>query len=83
MTQLYVGNLPASATETGLRTRFARFGRVCSVSIQLDSAAGCGKHFGFVEMGSEAEAQTATSQLNMTLYDDTVISVNRFRIKIG
>ena len=81
--KLYVGNLPASATEADLHGKFARFGQVLTVAIECDAATGRSKRFGYVEMGSEADAHTAASRLNMTQYDDMVISVNKLRIRLG
>jgi RNA recognition motif-containing protein len=75
-----VGNLPASATEIDLRTKFAQFGRVLSVIIESDSKTSRRKRFGLVEMESEAEARAAIGRLNMTQYDDMVVSVSKARI---
>ena len=81
--KLYIGNLPGSATESDLQSKFAAYGRVISVVIEFDSKTGRSKRFGYVEMESEEHAQMAVSQLNMTQYDDMVISVNKLRIRVG
>lgn len=73
--KLYVGNLPSSATEADLQAKFELFGRVLSVAIETDAITGRSKRSGLVEMESGAEAQAAIDRLNMTLYDDVVISV--------
>lgn len=73
--KLYVGNLPLSATETDLQAKFAQFGRVLSVVIETDATTGRRKRSALVEMESGAEAQAAIDRLNMTQYDDAVISV--------
>ncbi len=62
--KLYVGNLPYSATEDGLKNHFASAGSVASVKIIIDRETGRSKGFGFVEMDSEDGAQAAVSQLD-------------------
>jgi len=81
--KLYIGNLPESATEGDLLKKFARYGNVLSVAIERDAESGRSKRFGVIEMENEAGAQTAASRLNMTQYDDMVISVNKVRIRLG
>lgn len=78
--KLYVGNLPKSATENELREKFAKSGKVSSAVIQTDSTAGRNRRFGVVEMSNHDEAQVAIGRLNMTKFDDTVISVSFLRI---
>lgn len=63
-TKLYVGNLPYSATEDGLKNHFSSAGSVASVKIIIDRETGRSKGFGFVEMESEDGAQSAVSQLD-------------------
>ena len=72
---LRIGNLPSSATETELRSKFARFGTVESATVMTDSRTGRSRRFGFVEMASDLEAKTAISRLNMTQYDEMTMSV--------
>ena len=74
-TKLYLGNLPLSATEADLRLKFGRFGTVESVTIVADTTAGRRTRYGLVDMASEDEAHAAISRLNMTQYEDAVISV--------
>jgi len=74
--RLYIGNLSHSATEDGLRLLFARFGTVRSATIVTDKINGRRRRFGFVEMASAAEAKSAIGRLNMTQYEDTVMSVS-------
>jgi cold-inducible RNA-binding protein len=73
--KLRVGNLPSSATEADLRAKFEQFGHVLSVSIETDSATGRSRRSGYVEMETTGEAQAAINRLNMTQYEDMVISV--------
>ena len=62
--KLYVGNLPLSATELNLSSMFAACGAVQSVVLITDRDTGRSKGFGFVEMGSEAEARAAINSFN-------------------
>jgi RNA recognition motif-containing protein len=62
--KLYVGNLSYNMTEQELHTLFSEVGEVSSVAIIVDRMSGKSKGFGFVEMSSEAEAQSAIQQLN-------------------
>lgn len=73
--KLSVGNLPLSATEADLRLKFGRFGAVESATVMQDSRTGRSKRFGFVEMTNDAEARNAVNWLNMTQYEDTIMSV--------
>ena len=77
--RLYIGNLPQAATEDGLRLLFARFGTVRSATIVTDKIDGRRRRFGFIEMASDAEANSAIGRLNMTQYEDRVMSVSLAR----
>ena len=77
--RLYIGNLPHSATEDGLRLLFGRAGTVRSATIVTDKIDGRRRRFGFVEMSSVTEARSAINRINMTLYEDTVLSVSLAR----
>lgn len=77
---LYVGNLPRSATEEGLRERFSKSGKVSSAVIKTDETTGRNRRIGLIEMSNHTEAQIAIGRLNMTQFDDTVISVSFLRI---
>jgi cold-inducible RNA-binding protein len=79
--KLYVGNLPSSATVPELQAKFGQFGRVVSVEVATDSATGRSKRFGHVELETSDQAQAAIDRLNLTQYDDVVISVSRVRLK--
>ena len=61
---LYVGNLPWSATEEELKTHFEEAGPVKAVRIITEGGSGRSKGFGFVEMESEEGGQTAIDSLN-------------------
>ncbi|MBX3039247.1 MAG: RNA-binding protein [Bdellovibrionaceae bacterium] len=64
--KLYVGNLSFSVDDQSLSTLFSAFGRVESSRVIMDRDSGRSKGFGFVEMGSSEEAQTAIGGLNGT-----------------
>ena len=79
--KLHVGNLPASATAADLRLKFEQFGRVLSVTLDTDATTGRSRRSGLVEMEGRAEAQAAIDRLNMTQYEDMVISVYHVRLE--
>ena len=62
--KLYVGNLPYSVRDGDLEQSFSQFGAVTSAKVMMERDTGRSKGFGFVEMGSEAEAQAAIEALN-------------------
>jgi hypothetical protein len=82
-TTLHVGNLPASATESDLTSRFEQFGTVESASISRDSNTGMSKGFGQVRMASAIEAPTAIAQLNLTQQDGLTMIVSKARVDLG
>ena len=79
--KLYVGNLPYSVTESALSSKFAEFGTVESINLITDRDTGQSKGFGFVEMGSEAEAKAAIAGLNSVDYDGRAMKVNEAKPK--
>ena len=62
--KLYVGNLPYSFRDNDLQQAFAAHGNVTSAKVMMERDTGRSKGFGFVEMGSDAEAQTAINAMN-------------------
>ena len=62
--KVYVGNLPYDTTEEEIRQLFSGAGTVASASIVTDRETGRSKGFGFVQMGSQAEAEKAVSMFN-------------------
>lgn len=74
--KLYVGNLPFSATEEDLRELFEGHGTVESAAVISDRETGRSRGFGFVEMGSEGEAQSAIQALNGFDLDGRNLRVN-------
>jgi cold-inducible RNA-binding protein len=62
--KLYVGNLPYEVKEEDLTKNFGEIGECIAVNIVKDKYSGSSRGFGFVEMGTEEEAQEAIRQLN-------------------
>lgn len=62
--KLYVGNLPYSYRDDDLQQAFSQFGAVNSAKVMMERDTGRSKGFGFVEMGSPAEAQAAIQGMN-------------------
>ena len=62
--KLYVGNLTYGVTDSELEQMFAAHGTVQSAQVIMDRDTGRSKGFGFVEMGSEQEAQAAIAAMN-------------------
>lgn len=77
--KLYVGNLNYRTTESRLRMLFEEHGQVESVTVVTDRDTGRSKGFGFVEMGSEEEAQAAKGALNGQTVDEREIRVDEAR----
>jgi RNA recognition motif-containing protein len=75
-TRLYVGNLAYSVDDQSLQQHFAEAGQVTSAKVMMDRDSGRSKGFGFVEMGSEADAQSAIRRLNGQALDGRAIVVN-------
>ena len=75
MTKLYIGNLPFSATEDTVRTMFAEFGAVQSLSLVTDRDTGAPRGFGFVEM-SGGDAAKAMQGLNGKDFGGRPLKVN-------
>ena len=74
---LYVSNLPLTATEQLLTSKFEKFGTVVAVRINRDPVTGVTRCNGFVEMRTAAEAARAVNWLNLANFDGRVMSVNR------
>ncbi len=76
---IYVGNLSYEVTEEDLRLAFEPFGQVESANIIKDKYSGQSKGFGFVEMPSKAEAQSAIERLNGEELKGRTLNVNEAR----
>jgi RNA recognition motif-containing protein len=79
--KLYVGNLAYSVTASDLEKLFEPYGRVESAQVIADRDTGQSKGFGFVEMGSDQEAQAAIAALNGKESDGRALTVNEARPK--
>jgi RNA recognition motif-containing protein len=76
---IYVGNLPYTATEEEIRELFAAFGQVTSVTLITDKFSGQPRGFGFVEMQDSAEAEAAIQELNGKEFGKRNLVVNPAR----
>ncbi len=79
--KLYVGNLSYQTDSSAVQQLFSQHGTVESAQIISDRDTGQSKGFGFVEMGSEAEAQAAIAALNGQEYDGRALTVNEAKPK--
>jgi RNA recognition motif-containing protein len=74
--RLYVGNLSYSTSSSDLQTMFSEFGTVSSAEVVSDRMTSRSRGFGFVEMGSEEEAQAAIAALNGKEQEGRALTVN-------
>ena len=77
--KLYVGNLPYSVRDQDLEQTFGQFGTVTSAKVMMERDTGRSKGFGFVEMGSDAEAQAAINGMHGQPLGGRAIVVNEAR----
>ena len=77
--KLYVGNLPYSVRDSDLEQAFSQFGAVTSAKVMMERDTGRSKGFGFVEMGSDAEALAAINGMNGQPLGGRGIVVNEAR----
>ncbi|MBL8334982.1 MAG: RNA-binding protein [Rubrivivax sp.] len=77
--KLYVGNLAYSVRDDSLMQAFSQFGHVASAKVMMDRETGRSKGFGFVEMGSDAEAQAAINGMNGQPLEGRAVVVNEAR----
>ena len=77
--KLYVGNLPYTVRDEDLQQAFGEFGSITSAKVMMERDTGRSKGFGFVEMGSDAEAQAAISGMNGQSLGGRSITVNEAR----
>jgi len=79
--KLYVGGLPYSISDTQLEELFAAHGTVESARVITDRMTGRSRGFGFVEMSSQSEAETAVNELNGSELEGRTLTVNEARPK--
>jgi cold-inducible RNA-binding protein len=77
--KLYVGNLAYSIRDNDLEQAFSQFGTVTSAKVMMERDTGRSKGFGFVEMGSDAEAQAAINGMNGQPLSGRSVVVNEAR----
>src|SRR6476661_8089442 len=77
--KLYVGNLSYNVRDDDLQQAFAQYGTVSSAKVMMDRDTGRSKGFGFVEMGSDPEAQAAINGMNGQALEGRAIVVNEAR----
>jgi RNA recognition motif-containing protein len=77
--RIYVGNLSYEISDDELREEFEAYGEVTSANILIDKMSGRPKGFGFVEMASKDEAESAIAGLNGKMLQDRTIVVNEAR----
>ncbi|MFG6447992.1 RNA recognition motif domain-containing protein [Roseateles sp. BYS180W] len=74
--KLYVGNLAYTVRDEMLQEVFGQFGTVNSAKVMMDRDTGRSKGFGFVEMASDAEAQSAINGMNGQAIEGRAVVVN-------
>jgi RNA recognition motif-containing protein len=79
--KLYVGNLSYGISDSDLQRLFEPHGTVQSAQVIMDRDTGRSKGFGFVEMGSDQEAQAAIQALNGSEVEGRALTVNEARPK--
>ncbi len=77
--KLYVGNLPYTVRDGDLEQAFGAYGAVTSAKVMMERDTGRSKGFGFVEMGSDAEAQAAIEGMNGQALGGRNLVVNEAR----
>ena len=77
--KLYVGNLPYTFRDSDLEQTFSQYGSVSSAKVMMERDTGRSKGFGFVEMGSDAEAQSAIQGVHGQNFGGRDLVVNEAR----
>lgn len=77
--KLYVGNLPYSFRDEDLQQTFSQYGSVGSAKVMMERDTGRSKGFGFVEMGTDAEALAAIEAMNGQPLQGRALTVNEAR----
>ena len=81
--RLYVGNLSFQASNDSVRAAFAPFGEITDVHVVSDRETGQSRGFGFVTMGSPAEAAKAIAEMNGKVLDGRPLKVNEAEERQG
>lgn len=77
--KLYVGNLPFAVTDEKLLSAFSQFGTVESARVITDRDSGRSKGFGFVEMGSDDDANAAIEKMHGQELEGRALTVSEAR----
>lgn len=77
--KLFVGNLPYSVTDSQLEEHFTAYGEVESAHVVQDRMTGRSRGFGFVEMTSDSDTDTAVETLNGTDMGGRSLTVSEAR----
>jgi RNA recognition motif-containing protein len=81
--KLYVGNLAFSVTDRDLQELFAQAGECISAAVISDRMTGQSRGFGFVEMGSNGDAQAAIQQFDGQEFKGRTLKVSEAREREG
>jgi RNA recognition motif-containing protein len=79
--KLYVGNMSYNMDSSALEQLFSAHGTVQSAEVIADRDTGRSKGFGFIEMGSDEEAQAAIAAMNGQEHDGRALTVNEAKPK--
>ncbi len=74
--KLYVGNLSYDVEKKDLEQLFTSIGSVDTVNLIMDQYSGRAKGFGFVEMATAADANSAMEKLNGSDFMGRTLKVN-------
>src|SRR5688500_4800384 len=80
--KIYVGNLSYEVDSSELQQMFAPHGNVTSAEVVADKMTGRSRGFGFVEMGSDEEAQAAIAALNGQQHGGRALTVNEAKPRV-
>lgn len=75
-TKIFVGNLSFNTTHEDLEQLFSQAGTVTSANIIMDKVTGRSRGFGFIEMSSNHEVQTAIERFNGQELQGRALTVN-------
>ncbi len=78
--KIYVGNIPFSMDEEGLRSLFSEFGEINTLNVIMDRDTGRPRGFAFVEMSDE-DAKKAIGALHEREVGGRKLNVNEARAR--
>jgi len=76
MKSIFVGNLPWSATDEEMKSKFSEFGNVISARIMMDKITNKSRGFGFVDMENDSDMQKAIAGMSGQKWGDRELTVN-------